>query len=108
SRLEAENVGLVAEIGKRQEQLETISKELANHQSELDKLQQSMTDPTADKQYIQKQAEIEKIKSDILVLRSSSIEKIDKTRMELSKLRTELEGMEKQKAMLSQAKMTAD
>jgi len=91
----AEHERTLAELqevrGPRWAAVEAAEKELAD-------MQAGMTDVTTDPDYISKQQELEAVKAEIAALRSSNISALDKVRLELAGLRTELELLESKRA----------
>lgn len=67
-------------------------------------LESRMTDISSDPRYIEKQQEIERIKSEILTLRSSMQGAVDAARSDLVKLRAELGLLESKRAQFDQVR----
>jgi DNA repair exonuclease SbcCD ATPase subunit len=83
--------------GPRWTAVEAAEKELAD-------LQAGMADVTKDPRYISKQQEIEQIKAEILSLKSSVQGTVDDVRLDLAKLRTELDLLESKRARFDQVR----
>lgn len=102
-QLEKENERLSTEINTLEKQLETKAAAFKKAEAELFDLQEGVQDVAADPEYITKQKELEIVRSEILGLRSQAQGVIDNLRLELSKLRTSVELIERDKAKVAQA-----
>mgnify|MGYP001201185334 FL=1 len=96
--LKGENHRVGEKIAKLREDLQAKQDAYAAAAAHVAELQASMTDVTAEPRYIEKQQEIERIKSEILSLRSSTLSAVDAVRLEIAKLRNELELQESKRA----------
>lgn len=92
-------------------QIETLKMELQQKQdshaavlARVSELKASMVDVTADPRYTEKQQEIDRIKSEILSLKSSVQETVDAVRNDIGTLRTELDLLESKRARFDQVR----
>ena len=102
--LKGENHRVGEKIAKLREDLQAKQDAYAAAAAHVAELQASMTDVTAEPRYIEKQQEIERIKSEILSLKSSVQGTVDDVRLDLAKLRTELDLLESKRARFDQVR----
>ncbi|UKS27177.1 hypothetical protein LOZ80_37955 [Paenibacillus sp. HWE-109] len=102
--LTAENADLATNLESLISQLEDKKAEVKASESLLETMQAGITDVTAQPAYIEKQAQIDAVKSEILGLRSENQGKIEQVRLELAKIRSEVSLLEQHKAKFSQVK----
>lgn len=102
--LKGENDANGSEIIKLRSKQQEKEAELSAARTAVADLEASMTDVAKDQRYIEKQQEIEQIKSDITALRSSVQGAVDAARSEIAKLRTELELHESKRARFDQVR----
>ncbi|ALS27161.1 P-loop containing nucleoside triphosphate hydrolase [Paenibacillus sp. 32O-W] len=95
------DVAKIESLRAEQQQKQDAHAAAAVHLAELES---SMTDVTGDTRYVAKQQELEQVKSEILSLRSSTLSAVDAVRMDIAKLRTELELLESKRARFDQVR----
>lgn len=101
-QLTAENAELSNSLESLNTQLEDKRAEVEANESVLEKMQTGITDVTAHPAYIEKQAQIESVKNEIISLRSMNQGNIDQARIDLAKIRNEAVGLDQHKAKFGQ------
>lgn len=96
--ISAEIERLEAEVAKLNQKLDQLAAVKAEETQKLAELQKRLEDATSDLRYAAKQEELQQAKSQVLMLRSQATTKLDVVRLEVAKLRTDVQLLEKRRA----------
>jgi len=109
--LAAEIEALKAEAESTKARIESMRSDLQAKQdahaaasARVAELEAGMIDVSADPRYNAKQEELQQVKSEILSLRQSNLSALDQARMELARMRTELELLQQRRARFDQVR----
>jgi DNA repair exonuclease SbcCD ATPase subunit len=105
-QLTTDNANLSTNLESLIKQLDDKKAEVKASESLLETMQAGMTDVTAHPSYIEKQEQIEAVKSEILSLRSMNQGKIDQVRIDIAKIRNKASMLDQHKAKFSLVKQT--